>query len=89
MARKMFTVKMTFTSPKDPSWTGFAEQEVCRSQVNRTIDHYRGWLAAHNCTELTMTVVCPENDELTTVRAEDHTGESGYAPRGRSKLFKG
>jgi len=72
MARKMFTVKMTFTSPKRPSWTGHVEQEVCRSQVNSTIQHYRGWLAAKGHTELTMTVVGPENDELTTEYAQDH-----------------
>jgi hypothetical protein len=56
MARKKYTITMTFTSARRSGWEGRVEQAVVKAQIQPTIDHYRGWLKAKGHTETSLTV---------------------------------
>jgi hypothetical protein len=64
MARKTYTIKMTFTNEKAPDWEGKSEQSVPKSRIQETVEYWRGWLAAHNHTETSLLITDSEGHTL-------------------------
>lgn len=58
MARKTYTLKMTFTSTKRPGWIGELNGTVnAKSHIEVQIKAYRNWLSSRDHTETSLLVV--------------------------------
>ena len=65
MARKTYTIKMTFSSEKRPGWEGKLEETLrAKSHIRPTIEHYRGWLKAKGHTETSLLVTDEDGNIL-------------------------